>query len=120
MVYFFVLLICLITLGNNAAFNAIVSLQLLALVFTYMLTISTLVYRRFYGEPLPHHQWSLGKAGIFINIYAVAYSTYLIIFICFPTTLPVTLDYAPWSPLIFGKCDCKKCLVDEITNTLPL
>lgn len=120
MVYLFVILLCLITLGNLTAFNAIVSLQLLALVFTYMLTISTLVYRRFYGEPLPHHQWSLGKAGIWINIYAVAYSTYLIIFICFPTNLPVPLDYANWAPLIFGKCNCKTCLVDEISNILPL
>lgn len=103
MVYFFVILICLIDLGSNVAFNAITSLQLLALVFTYMLTISTLVYRRIFGEPLPYRQWSLGRAGIFINVYAICYSTYLIIFICFPTTLPVTLAYTNWAPLMFGK-----------------
>ena len=60
------------------------------------------VWRRMYGEPLPSAQWSLGRMGMPINIFAVAYSTYLIIFIAFPTSLPVALDDFNWAPVMFG------------------
>ncbi|KAK5713570.1 hypothetical protein LTR15_011270 [Elasticomyces elasticus] len=59
--YGFCILISLISLGSAIAFNAITSLQLLALVFTCVLTMGCLVSRRFFGEPLPEDSWPLGR-----------------------------------------------------------
>ena len=100
--YFFCILISLISLGSAIAFNAITSLQLLALVFTYLLTIGCLVWRRLFGEPLPRGSWTLGRFGMAINIFAIMYSTYLIVFIAFPTAVPVTLATFNWAPVMFG------------------
>jgi choline transport protein len=98
----FGVLISLISLGSSVAFAAITSVQLFALVFTYGITIGCLIYRRLAGYPLPHAAWSLGRAGLAVNVTAVAYSLYLIVFIAFPVTVPVTLETLNWSPVIFG------------------
>lgn len=37
-----------------------------------------------------------------VNIFAVLYSTYLIVFIAFPTELPVSLTTFNWAPVMFG------------------
>ena len=100
--YSFCVLISLISLGSAIAFNAIVSLQLLALVFTYMITIGCLIWRRLYGKTLPRGSWSLGWFGMLINIIAIVYSMYLIVFIAFPTEVPVTLSSFNWAPVMFG------------------
>lgn len=98
----FGVLITLISLGSSVAFGAITSVQLFALVFTYGITIGCLIWRRLYGKPLPRGSWSLGRLGLPINIVAVAYSAYLIVFIAFPVTVPVTLTTFNWSPVIFA------------------
>ncbi|KAK4890581.1 hypothetical protein LTR27_010743 [Elasticomyces elasticus] len=100
--YAFCILISLISLGSAIAFNAITSLQLLALVFTYMLTIGCLLWRRFFGKPLPVGSWSLGRAGAPINVFALLYSAYLIVFIAFPVTVPVTVETLNWAPVMFA------------------
>ncbi|KAK3616419.1 hypothetical protein LTR56_025964 [Elasticomyces elasticus] len=100
--YGFCILISLISLGSAIAFNAITSLQLLALVFTYMLTIGCLLWRRFFGKPLPEGNWSLGRAGTPINVFALLYSAYLIVFIAFPVTVPVTVETLNWAPVMFA------------------
>ena len=100
--YAFCIFISLISLGSAVAFNAITSLQLLALVFTYLLTIGCLVWRRLFGNPLPRGSWSLGRFGMAINVFALAYSLYLMIFIAFPTEVPVSLVTFNWAPVMFG------------------
>ena len=100
--YAFCILVSLISLGSSVAFNAITSLQLLALVFTYLLTIGCLVWRRLFGAPLPHGTWSLGRFGIVINVFAIVYSLYLVVFIAFPTEVPVSLSSFNWAPVMFG------------------
>lgn len=37
-----------------------------------------------------------------INIFAIVYSSYTIIFIAFPTEVPVTLSSFNWAPVMFG------------------
>ena len=97
----FGMLISLVGLGSSVAFAAITSVQLFALVFTYGITIGSLIWRRLCGKTLPHGSWSLGRLGLPINIIAVSYSTYLVIFIAFPVVLPATLETLNWSPVIF-------------------
>ena len=101
-VFAFCILISLISLGSEVAFNAITSLQLLALVFTYMLTIGCLIWRRLRGRPLPRGSWSLGRFGMAINIIAFVYSAYLIVFIPFPVETPVSLETVNWAPAMFA------------------
>lgn len=98
----FSVLITLISLGSSVAFSAITSVQLFALVFTYGITIGSLIWRRLRGQTLPRGSWTLGSLGLPINLIAVAYSAYLIVFIAFPVVIPVTRYTLNWSPVIFA------------------
>lgn len=97
----FVVLISLIGLGSSVAFQAIISLGTLALAFTYELSILCLIYRRFSGEPLPPHPWSLGKLGLPINIMGALYGLYLMFFSVIPSGYPVTAVNFNWAPVMF-------------------
>lgn len=99
--FVFVVLLSLIALGSYVAFYAIISLQLIALFFTYTLAIGTLIYRRLYGPPLPERRWSLGRFGLVINIFAFFYGLFAIAFIVLPSTPTVTGETMNWcvSPL---------------------
>jgi choline transport protein len=83
-------LLSLINIGSTAAFNAIGSLAVSALLATYMISFTCLIIRRLGNEPLPPRRWSLGRAGIFINFGAVVYLLIVWVFIFFPTQTPVT------------------------------
>lgn len=93
--------ICLIDLGSTFAFNIVVSLNLLALVSTYALSIGCVTLKRMRGKELPPARWSLGKWGLPINMFAVAYCIFVVIWSSFPAALPVSLDSANWAPAIW-------------------
>ena len=101
-VWAFVVLINLITLGSVVAFEAIVSLQILALMFTYLVSLSCIVWRRLFGAPLPASPWTLGRFALPINIIAVCYCVYLITFLPWPGSVPVTAATMNWSCVMFG------------------
>ena len=65
------MLLSLINIGSTAALNAILALDLTALLSSYILSIGCLLLKRLRGEPIPHREWSLGKAGMAINIAAL-------------------------------------------------
>lgn len=67
-----------------------------------MLSIGCVLLKRIKGEQLPHARWSLGRAGLAINAFAFFYSGFVIIWACFPTSLPVALDTANWAPLVWA------------------
>lgn len=78
-------LLSLINLGSNAAFNAILSLQLSSLMASYAICISCIVIRKIRDPAsIPKARWSLGKFGLPINIVAMLYAT----FACFWTFWP--------------------------------
>lgn len=70
-------LLSMINLGSNAAFNAILSLQLSSLMASYAIAISCMVLRKI-RDPLsiPKARWSLGRFGLPINIVAMLYSVF--------------------------------------------
>lgn len=96
-------LLALINIGSTVAFNAIGSAALVSILSTYFISISVLIYRRFQG-PLPAHRWSLGKAGIFINIGAICWLLTVWVFCFFPlvTGPQLTLAYMNWNCVIYG------------------
>jgi amino acid transporter len=97
----FVILIALIVLGSSVAFQAIISLGTLALAFTYELSILCLVWRRLRGAPLPIYAWSLGRAGLPVNLAGSVYGFYLMFFAVIPPEYPVTAANFNWSPVTF-------------------
>jgi choline transport protein len=97
----FVILIALIVLGSSVAFQAIISLGTLALAFTYELSILCLVWRRLRGAPLPPYAWSLGRAGLPVNLAGSVYGFYLMFFAVIPPEYPVTAANFNWSPVMF-------------------
>lgn len=91
-----VMLLGLLNVGSSIAFNVIVSLSTFGLYQSYLLAISCMLYARFSGrlEPAP---WSLGRWGAPINICAIIYSAYIMVFLLFPSFLPIdasTMNYA--------------------------
>lgn len=63
----FCVLLSLVNIGSVAALNAILAVDLAALLCSYSLSIGCLFLKRIKGEPLPPRKWSLGKWGAPIN-----------------------------------------------------
>ncbi|OQO04046.1 hypothetical protein B0A48_10689 [Cryoendolithus antarcticus] len=99
--YGFTILLSLITLGSTVAFNAIIYLQLLALMGTYAVSIGCVALKRLRGHPLPPSCWSLGKFGLPINVFAFTYACFATIFVCFPVYTPVTPQSMNWAMVMF-------------------
>lgn len=91
------MLISLIYLGSSTAFNAIISLQAMALSVSYLPPVTFHGIRRILGTapaPGPH---TMGKKGLLVNIYAFIYLVFVIIWMPFPQFLPVdstNMNYA--------------------------
>nr|POF04539.1 putative amino-acid permease pb24d3.02c [Quercus suber] len=95
-------LLSLINLGSVTAFNAIVSLTVGAILSSYIISIGCVALRKWRRQPLPRARWSLGRAGLPINIAAVMFLLVVYVFSFFPLLTPVPLDYMNWSSLIYG------------------
>lgn len=97
-------LLSVINIGSDVAFNAIISLQVVALMFTYAVSISCVLYRRLVNpELLPPARWSLGgpRSGVFVNATALLYVTFAFFWAFWPNERPVTLQNFNWAVLMF-------------------
>jgi amino acid transporter len=95
-------LLSLINLGSATAFNAIISLQVCALMMTYSVSVGCVLYRRIaHPELIPTARWSLGKWGVPVNIIGLIYSLFTFFWSFWPNTVPVTLDTFNWSVVLF-------------------
>lgn len=96
------ILLSLINVGSDVAFNAIISLNLVSLMLSYMMSIGCVLYRRIYQpELLPHARWSLGRYGTAINAAGFTYSSYAFFWCFWPNETPVTLENFNWSVVMF-------------------
>jgi len=87
----------LIYIGSTTAFNALLSLNAIALHVSYVLPILFILLRKIRGPPLAYGPFKLGRWGLPINIFSLIYLIFVIIWIPFPTILPVTgsnMNYA--------------------------
>ncbi|KAJ5091052.1 hypothetical protein NUU61_005922 [Penicillium alfredii] len=95
-------LLSLINIGSYVAFNAIISLNVAALMYTYAVSISCIIYRKVScPETLPPRRWSLGRPGLLINIIGLLY-VFFALFWSFwpPSPSPAVRDFN-WSVVIF-------------------
>jgi amino acid transporter len=96
-------LLSLINLGSAAAFNALIALPTIALYVSYAIPIVLLTLRQLAGKHPKYGPWQLGRWSIPIKLGALVYLIYVIIFIPFPSSLPVTsltMNYA--GPIFLG------------------
>ena len=92
----------LINLGSAVALNAILSMTLSALLASYILSIGCVLSKRLRREPLPVARWSLGKAGLWINLVAMIFLVPLFVFCFFPLAAKPDLTTMNWSSAMFG------------------
>ncbi|KAI2636960.1 putative amino acid permease [Hypomontagnella submonticulosa] len=98
-----IMILGLINLGSTTAFNAMVSLALLGQYTTYVLpTIFILVRRIRPGKNIPWGPWELGKWGIPINIFTIAFSFLTIAFNVLPPYFPVNATNMNYAGVVFG------------------
>ena len=95
-------LIGLITVGSTAAFFAIISLGAISLYISYLVPIVLFLLRKLEGRHPTYGPWNLGKFGIPINIFAVCYCIFVIIWLPFPSMLPVTAKNFNYAGPIMG------------------
>lgn len=69
----FTIAISLIKIGANVAFNAVLSLGVVALMATYGISIGRVLLKSLRGKPFLLARWCLGKAGIYVNVVAIVY-----------------------------------------------
>lgn len=96
------MLLSLINIGSTAAFNAVASLAIGSLFMTYLFAIGCFIGVRIRTKHLPRARFSLGSFGLPINVFALAYLAFAIIFTFFPTTKQVTPVSMNWSILVWG------------------
>ncbi|KAL8970855.1 MAG: hypothetical protein Q9197_003587 [Variospora fuerteventurae] len=92
----------LVNIGSAIAFHALTSLALIGHYTSYLLPITLLVVRRFGKKEVPWGPWTLGRWGLPINLFAMAYSILLIGFMVLPPYQPVNAGNMNYASLIFG------------------
>lgn len=92
-----VMILALLNIASTAAFGAFIALCSLGLFTSYLIAIGCMLYARLSKEGVQYGGWNLGSWGVPINIFAMVYSAYIMVFLPFPSTLPVTgtnMNYA--------------------------
>jgi choline transport protein len=97
-----VTLLILINIASTSAIYAILSLNNLALYTSYFQIIGSFFVFKIRGGRPAWGPFKLGKWGYAINIYAMCFLTFIIVWLPFPPYLPVSADNMNYSGPIFG------------------
>lgn len=100
--YAIAVLLSLINIGSTAAFNIITSLGTGALLSSYIVSISCVTLKRLRGEPLLPSHFSLGRAGLPLNIFSVLFLTLAFVMTFFPTVPHPGPAVMNWNVRVFG------------------
>ena len=96
-------LLSVINIGSTTAFNALISLPLIALYISYGMPILFLLLRKLRGCTPDLGPFNLGRWGITVNLIAILYIVYVLCFVALPTVMPVSasnMNYA--GPLVLA------------------
>ncbi|OKL59910.1 hypothetical protein UA08_04916 [Talaromyces atroroseus] len=105
LVCFVVLLLSLINIGSSTALNAILALSTCSLYISYLIPIFLLVIQRLNktSPPIRWGPWTMGpRLGLVVNIYAIVFGVFIVVFSLFPTELPVTAGNMNYAGPVFG------------------
>lgn len=69
----FTVILSLILVVSDLAFNIIASIGVSAILSSYIVSITTIAYRKISGHKLPKTRFPLGKLGLPINILALCF-----------------------------------------------
>lgn len=95
------LLIGMIEIGSSTAINAILGTSILCIFGSYAIPIFCLVINR--ERALTGKRYfSLGRAGMTINIIALVWMAYDFVWLCFPLYLPVAASTMNYSIAVFA------------------
>ena len=97
----FTVAMSLINIGSTVAFNAVLSLGIVALMATYAISIGCILLKRVRGEPIPSARWSLGRAGTPINIIAMVYIMWAFFWSFWPNSYQPTPQTFNWAVVLF-------------------
>lgn len=97
-----VICLSLIYIASATAFNALISLQALALHVSYFFPILFIVLRKLQGPTPLYGPFKMGTIGIPVNVFALCYLIYVVLWMPFPQVLPVTQDNMNYAGPIFG------------------
>jgi choline transport protein len=80
----YTILLSLVIIGSTVAFNILLSLVFAGVFASYIIAIGCLIHRRLFGKPLPRSRFSLGRAGLAINIIAMCFLSVSWVMLFFP------------------------------------
>lgn len=93
----------LINIGSAIVFNAIVSLTVAGLFGSYLIPFCLFLYKRIaQPEELTAGPWTLGKWGVWVNGFAIAWSVLVMFFSFWPSSVPVTAKTMNWSCVLWS------------------
>lgn len=96
-------LLSLINIGSATAFNAIISVQVVAIMLTYGISMCCVLYRRTaHPELIPKARWSLGKFGVPVNCIGIVYVSFTFFWSFWPNETPVTPENMNWAVVLFS------------------
>lgn len=100
---FLCLLLALLNIGSTTyvALGAITSLSSLGLYFSYAIILTVVLYVRL-TSGIRVSEWNMGRAGVYVNIFALVYTIYTMIWLPFPTIVPVTASNMNYCGPVFG------------------
>ncbi|ORY68646.1 amino acid/polyamine transporter I [Pseudomassariella vexata] len=96
-------MLTLLNLGSATyiALGAITSLSSMAMYLSYGMILAVVVYARL-TRGIELGQWHWGKWGIYLNIAALVYTVYALIWFPFPQTVPVNAENMNYSGPVLG------------------
>lgn len=90
-----------IQMGSTTALNAILGGTNICYAISYMITISSLLWRG--RSCLPKDRWfRLGKFGVFVNVVSIIWSAFAAVWLCFPQYIPTSGSTMNYASAIFG------------------
>lgn len=98
-----VALLALINIGSSTAFNAFISLPALAMYISYFIPIFFLLLRRLSRpKSIVWGPFSVGRWGIPINLGALCYIAFIVVWMPLPTVLPVSANDMNYAGPLLG------------------
>ena len=97
-------LLAIINIGSTTAFYAVLSLTTLALYLSYLPPILFLLIRKLEGRHPTYGPFTLGRWGIPINLFAIIYGAFIVIWLPFPTMLPLTKNTMNYASPVWIAC----------------